>query len=117
MAEKPVKEMDKHDSASTGEPMGIRHIPARVYAADAVCDAYGEDKKGGEIMIRYIRCAIAVIGFALIIGAAGGCDTDILTLGQAAVRAVIGLAMVGAIALTQKEKAADDLQIDNGAKR
>ena len=68
-------------------------------------------------MIRYIRCAIAVIGFVLIICAAGGCDTDILTLGQAAVRAVIGLAMVGAIALTQKEKAADDRQIDNGAKR
>ena len=68
-------------------------------------------------MIRYIRCAIVVIGFALIIGAAGGCDTDILTLGQVPVRAAIGLAMVGAIALTQKEKAADDRQIDNGAKR
>ena len=117
MAEKPVKEMDKHDSEIVGEQMGIRHIPARVYAADAVCDADGEDEEGGEEMIRYIRCAIVVIGFALIIGAAGDCDTDILTLGQAAVRAVIGLAMVGAIALTQKEKAADDLQIDNGAKR
>ena len=68
-------------------------------------------------MIRYIRCAIAVIGIVLIIGAAGGCDTGTLTLGQAAVRAVIGLAMVGAIALTQIEKAADDLQIDNGSKR
>lgn len=42
--------MDKHDSASTGEPMGIRHIPARVYAADAVCDADGEEEKGGEEM-------------------------------------------------------------------
>lgn len=50
MAEKPVKEMDKHDSAITGEQMGIRHIQARVYAADAVCDAYGEDEKGGKEM-------------------------------------------------------------------
>ena len=56
MAEKPVKEMDKHDIASTGEPMGIRHIPARVYAADAVCDAYGEDEEGGETMQILIAC-------------------------------------------------------------
>lgn len=56
MAEKPVKEMDKHDSAITGEQMGIRHIPARVYAADAVCDAYGEDEEGGEAMQILIAC-------------------------------------------------------------
>lgn len=68
-------------------------------------------------MIRYIRCAISVIGLALLVSAECGCKAEILTLGQAAVRAVIGLAMVGAIALTQKEKAADDRQIDNGAKR
>lgn len=51
-----TKEAHTHDSASTGKPMGIRHIPARVYAADAVCDAYGEEEKGGETLQILIAC-------------------------------------------------------------
>lgn len=68
-------------------------------------------------MRRYIRRTVAVIGIVLMVGAEGGCKTGTLTFGQAMFWAAVGLTMLGAIALTQKEKAADDLQIDNGAKR
>lgn len=59
-------------------------------------------------MKRYFFPALSLIGFIVLLGAAGGSECDMLTIGQAAARGIIGLLLFGAgtLGTMKKEKAA-----------